>query len=67
MKEKCVNGQRASIKPPKMAAHSTQLGTVLVGRYITVAYCECKRFCVPWVSGFGKGRWLQDAQWKGRK
>ena len=56
MKEKCVNGQRASIKPPKMAAHSTQLGTVLVGRYITVAYCECKRFVVPWVSGFGKGR-----------
>lgn len=36
--------------------HSTQLGTVLVGRYITVAYWESKRFFMPWVSGFGKGR-----------
>lgn len=36
--------------------HSTQMGAVWVGMCITVAYCEYKRFVIPWVSGFGIGR-----------
>lgn len=54
-------------KEVAFSQHSNKSSDVCMGIYITAASCEYEVFVTPQVSGFGVGRWVEGAQWKGRE
>lgn len=63
MKGKCANGQERS----GFLTALNKSSDVCMGIYIIAASCEYEVFVTPQVSGFGVGRWVEGAQWKGRE